>query len=525
MSDHHDPNVSNTMTPAPSIPRQRRADEGMALPLVLIMTSVIALTVIALATFATTSLKFGRVSEDRVARLTAADAGLRYAIDQLKLRNAGCILDTQKAVLPGVDTDFNSTGAEVSCILNTSGYESIQAFAVALTGEGLPATSGLLDTRGGSNDKVFGGPVYMERINAAAFQDLEKVVKVEDGPLLYHDTSAMVPCASVPASTLPEKLVFEPNLIFGPICITRNWKQMFKSPVAPNLTGLPVRNGSVALPLPLGSYQDIGGCRVFEPGRYTTPPVVVDKKVYFKTGDYVFDFPLTNRVFEVRKTTVTAGRINPLTATANVKPNPDCDMAQANDPAPADQHGATFYMAGPSQIQILVQGSLEIHARVQNVTTFVAIQALCQPNGTWCRPSGGGGFSPPKFSTVTVGSGNSIMFTDSGNNKELVSHALLYAPQSQFEFGNTTNTATQQMLGGMVLSRLILQSSTSATNFQISVPISPITARITLTSTATKVTDTSIQAVVEYRPYEPDIDERVRVNSWRVCETVDCSDP
>ena len=56
------------------------------------------------------------------------------------------------------------------------------------------------------------------------------------------------------------------------------------------------------------------------------------------------------------------------------------------------------------------------------------------------------------------------------------------------------------------------------TGIEISVPTSPITAKIQLTSTAIKDGTTSIQSIVEYRPYEDDIVDRVRINSWRVCD-------
>ncbi|NND75727.1 MAG: hypothetical protein HKN44_12045 [Ilumatobacter sp.] len=534
MNEHHptitDP-ADNDDAGGSAISR-RRADDGMALPLVIIMTAVVALTVVSLATFSLTSLKSGRVSEERVARLTAADAGLRYAIDQLKLRNAGCILDTQTAVLPGVTTDFNSTGAEVTCVQHTSGYENlnIQAFATALTGEGVPPAIGLMKTSGGSDTpikKIFGGPVYLERIDAGAVGELGKKIKIEDGPLLYHDTSPSVPCTSVSASSITTQIVFEPALVYGPVCVSRGWKDLFKSPEVPDLTSLPDRSGSVPLPAPLGSYTDVGSCRVFEPGRYISPPDVQNRDSYFKSGDYLFDFPLADPVFEVKSSTVTMGVVNPQTATVNDEPNPNCDAAQTddkNDPLKVGEFGATIYMAGKSQINIQTHGHIEIHARVQDAT-FVSIQALCVPNGGWCRPSGGGGFATAKQSTATAAAGDFIMYTDSGNNKELVTHALLYAPLGQFQFGNTTNTATQKMLGGMVLARLDLHASASASNFEIAVPISPITAKITLTSTATKGSDTSIQAVVEYRPYEPDIVDRVRVNSWRVCESTYCTTP
>ncbi|HUS44137.1 MAG TPA: PA14 domain-containing protein [Ilumatobacteraceae bacterium] len=513
--------------------RRTNRDSGMALPMVLVLTAAIGLIVISLTTFATANLSYGRVTENRSDRLSAADAGLRYAIDQLRLRNAGCILDTQKAVLPGVQADFNGATASVTCERITSGFDGIQAYAAVMTGEGLPATTSLLSSQSGSNAKILGGPVFMSRLDNAF--SLGPPVNIKDGPLLYFDTTATRPCRSVKASTIPSALVFDPKLIFGPVCVSEPWTKLFDSPEVPNLSGLVERNGTLglasspALPAAQGSFTDhsgSGGCRVFEPGRYTTPPALTGVDAYFKTGDYVFDFPTANPVLTVRQGVVTAGRINPRTTTVNEIPTSTrCRQQQTADPAPADQYGATFYFAGPSRINVATQGSLEIHTRQQGPADYVSVQTLCAPNSTWCNASGGGFLTAPKPSTMRAPAADSsdvFLYTDSGNNKEFVAHGLVYAPLTQVEFGNVSNTATQRMLGGLVVSRLVLQSSTSATNFEISVPTSPITARIQLTSTATKAGETSIRAVVEYRPYEANIEDRVRVNSWRVCETSSC---
>lgn len=511
------------------------SDRGNALPLVLIFTTVIATVVVSLASYSITNLKAADVVEDRSDQLTAADAGMRYAIDQLKLRNAGCILDTQQAVLPGVQADFNGASAAVTCERITSGFEGISAYAAVMTGEGLPGGVSLLSSQSGSNQKVLGGPVYMSTIDPSAFT-LGPDVKIEDGPLLYHDPSATVPCSSVAASYVPSNLVFEPELIFGPVCVSVAWEEIFDSPEVPDLTTLIERDGSLPLgsspplPAPQGSFTDVsgaGGCRVFEPGRYTTPPDVTGKDSYFKTGDYLFDLPAGNAEVDVRQAVVTAGIPNPLTTPGgNDIPNTNrCDQQQAADVPPAGEFGATFYFAGQSHLNVSTQGSLEIHTRQQGVADYVSVQTLCTPNGTWCNPSGGGSFVPAKASTVTApaGPGPNFLFTDSGNNKEFVAHALVYAPLGQIEFGNVSNTATQKMLGGLIVSRLVLQSSTSATNFEISVPTSPITAEILLKSTASKDGRTAVQAVVEYRPYEANIDDRVKINSWRVCAQAVCN--
>ena len=500
------------------------------------MSTVIAVVVLSMTTYALTSLKFGRVAEDRSDRLTAADAGMRYAIDQLALRNAGCILDTQKAVLPGVQTDFNRASAEVSCERITSGFEGIQAYAAVMTGEGMPTNQSLLSSQSGSNSKVLGGPVYMARVDPTAFS-LNPPVKIENGPLLYYDgTSGSASCTSVKASTLPNNLVFEPQLLFGPVCVKTPWTQIFASPLVPNLTMLDERRGDLplgslsAIAPVQGSFTDIssgGGCRVFEPGRYTTPPVTSGVDAYFKTGDYLFDF---DDVWEVRQSLVTAGRVDVAVtkpAVNELATTTACKSAQSSDTLSPGTYGATFYFANKSRINIATQGSMEVHARKQG-PNYISVQTLCTPNGSWCKADGGGGFTPARASNLSgpvTGSNPNFLFTDSGNNKEFIAHALVYAPRAQIEFGNVTNTAVQRMLGGLVVARLVLQSSTSATNFEIAVPTSPITALIGLTSTAIKAGVpgvTSVRAIVEYRPYEPAIANRIRVNSWRVCGPADC---
>ena len=531
------------MTRTTFLPRPAR-DRGMALPLVIVMTTAVAFIVLALSSYVLAEMRASRLAADRADRLSAADAGLRYAIDQLQLRNAGCILDTQVAVLPGVEADFNGASATVTCERLTSGFDGIQAYAAVLTGLGVSSNDALLLSQSGSNDKVLGGPVYMSRIDARAF-DLTPPVRIADGPLLYHDQSGQQPCRSIKPSVLTSRtggrLIFDPELIFGPTCVSVGWKELFTSPAVPDLSTLPERNGSVpvggvTLPGVLGGFQDVagaGGCRVFLPGRYTTPPALDQGESYFMSGEYLFDF---DGALSVKQGALTAGRIN-LEVTPDGRnvntTTAQCENQQQADPAP--EPGATFYFSRLARMRIESNGAIEIHARQQGQGSFVSVQALCNPgafpagtpaNEVWCRPDGGGSFPTPKFSALTApaAADRNILYTDPGNNKDFVAHALFYAPRAQVEFGNVSNTAVQRMRGGLIVSRLKLQSSTSATNFEISVPTSPVTAEILLTSTATKMGQTSIQSVVQYRPYEADIEDRLRINSSRVCARPDCSD-
>ncbi len=529
---------------------QPHRDRGSALPLTLVITIVLALVVVGIARYSAASLRFGRVAEDRSDRLSAADAGMRYAIDQLKLRNAGCILDTQEAVLPGVDADFNDATAAVVCERVTNGFEGIAAYAAVMTGEGLSSTDALLLSAGGASvDKVLGGPVFMSTVEDTSFA-LNAAVRIENGPLLYYDSSGTVPCSSKKPNELAPvsdgDLVFSPELIFGPICVTVPWTDLFDSPEVPDLTTLTIRDGAAPLTDPNGSYQDIsgaGGCRVFEPGRYITPPDVQNRDSYFRSGVYLVDLPAGNETFEVVSSVVTAGGVNPLVSSDNeIGGQTNRCLQVQDDDESLGLYGATFYLTGGSHIVVRQQGALEVHA-LQQGTDYVSIQALCDPdpngNGTpeaiefetipgeqdgyWCNADGDGGTGT--FSTLTAPAPTSldtIIYTREGNNREIATHALVYAPLAEMEFGNATNTADQKLLGGLIVARLKLQSSASATNFEISVPTSPITAKIQLTSNAYKRGKTTIRAVVEYRPYEDDIDDRVRINSWRVCDIDSC---
>lgn len=521
-----------------SHPTPRRVtDEGSALPLVLVLTVSLSLVVLAIASYVTTNLKYAQVTADRSDRLSAADAGMRYAIDQLKLRNAACIIDTVEAQLPRAEVDFNGANATITCQRISGSAEAIQAWAAVMTGVGVAPGQHLISTQGGnSQPKVLGGPVYMSRVTPQSF-DLGPVLEIENGSLYYFDGGACT--TAVSKTQLPASLVFSPDLIYGPICTKQPWTQLFKSPLVPayvSTASFPERFGHLPISEPGGSYEIQGNCRVFHPGRYTTPPDLNAQDAYFLSGDYVFDLPDGNATIDIRQGTVTAGRINPVTTPANaaeIPPIGDCAVAQAADPGASpslgqgDPNGATWYLAGRTTIQILNQGSLEIHGRRQG-NSFVSVQALCSPSAhpAWCESGATRPDGTPLVSTLTAPAGtptSNIAYTSSGNNRELVAHGIVYAPLAQMEFGNVSNNAVQKLLGGLVLSRLVLQSSASAMNFEIAVPTSPITAEILLTSTATKNGATSIRSVVEYRPYEGEIADRIRVNSWRVCETSTCS--
>lgn len=500
-------------------------DEGTILPLVLVVTLVLGLVVVAVADYSAASLRFGHVAEDRSDRLAAADGTLRYAIDQVKAGSA-CVVDDELEVPAAVASGLNDVTVTVDCRTVGGDLEPGQLFAAVLTGEGTSNWHYLLRSQSGATPKTITGHVFMSRVDDHAFE-MSAPLEIENGMLYYPDPPA--PCSSLSQSFVVGEsggqLDFEPDIVYGPSCLSTTWGDLFPSPWIPDLSGLAIRDGQVSLPTDplLGSYEDRGNCRVFEPGRYTMPPDVGGIDAYFKSGVYLFEWTdSANDEFEVVQSTALFGTPDPLlTPGGNVLSiHPDCVAEQAADTTGG--RGASIYLGAESHIEVQSQGSLEIHARDQ-AGTPVSVQTLCGAGAAWCRTSGApagfvGGNGAGVAAPSTRSAYENILFTWSGNNKELVLHGQLYAPESRLEFGNVTNTAEQRMLGGLVVARAHLQSSTSATNFEIAVPASAATGRIELTAEAVKDGTTRIRAILEVRPNAADPADRVRVNSWRVCE-------
>lgn len=482
-------------------------DRGAMLPIVLVVTVVLSMSVIGIATYVGADLQYGRVTVDRANRLAAADAVMNYGIDQLKLRNAECLLGGGPASLPGLSSPVNGASTTLTCQRVGGGIGDIQAWAAVMTGIGVPTTGSdafLLSTQSGnSEEKVLGGPVYMDKVTNASFK-FGPTVKIKDGPLYYHDATCAAP---VTPSSLPNQLVFEPKLIYGPICTTENWTAptLGADPVVPDLALL-------ALNPPVTTS---GSCQVFSPGVYTTMPSL-DNNVYFQSGDYYF----LNTALTIDHSIVTAGFPDPAIVTAPELPNGNCDPAILADPNKVFPNlGATFYLGGTSYISVNSLGSLEIMPRAHgpNNENYVSIHALCSTTNpataAGCDQTGGLTGVP---STLTATSAQAIVYTASGNQKQLITHGLLYAPTGRLEFGDATASAKQKILGGLVVARLVLQSSASASNFEISVATSPVDYTVLLIAMATKNGSTTIRAVVDYRPYEDILDKRLAISSWWV---------
>jgi hypothetical protein len=566
-------------------------DAGLVLPLVLVVSVVLGLVIVGIATFGTTNLRYAQVTEKRSDQLAAADAAMSYAVNLIKIGAADCIFNDQTIDLPALVETFNGATGSVQCAQTGGGLDSAGLFAMVLTGHGVPTNQYLVETSGGSVKQI-GGPIFMERVNDDAFDlSTNNGLLINEAPMLHYDGSGP-PCDAVSETLLGNEHVdFAPDAIFGPICTGDHWfdygpsGETFDEPPIdvsfdPAWVGatsgsggeMPVYHGgqpagyTATLPLTgdsadiekivtvQGAYTDYPfdastDCRVFEPGRYIRPPDVLNKNVYFKSGDYLFDFRtpsgtpanfqdwtyagMSNSEFVMDKTTATAGRLDPASGITAAIPNAPCEAHMVADTSGG--YGATFYLSGRAHIGLDTQAVLEIMPRNQNDSgdpLFVSIHALCDrsnsADASWCvnSPTYSAPSLEPPPSDRQAPSSNSptnpaLVWIKAGNNSEIVTNGLIYAPRAELEFRNVSNDAEVRMRGGMVVARATLDAAASAENFEIGVGSQNVELDLYLIATGTDTEGRSTTIVSDVDLHYDDPIELV-VKSWRVCETAGC---
>ncbi len=460
-----------------------RRDDGNILPLVLVMTVVLSAVVVALAGYVSVGLRYSTVVEDRADRLAAADGGLRYGIERLSLQSyAGCFTSLgntgYRIPFPAV---VNESQVTVTCRKAGTGFGDVQGWAVIVTGQGVPAGQWTLHSQGGAGiQKLLGGPVY---VSDPSRIDLTAPVEIEDGDLWYSDTTAN--CDNVENSPpgVPNNLTFKP-ILRGMLCLDQPWNSLYTAPP------VAVPTASAVAPT-----VDAAGCTVWSPGKYTVAPALGSNN-YFKSGEYYFE----NVNFLVDKTVVAGWASLPLYGDQQFVENAKCENAVSSDASSGSLPGATFYLGGTSKIEIN-QGKLEILRRRQG-NSVVSIHALDS--------------SGPGYGASSLGWNDDILSTKSGSpNQDMVLHGLAWAPRAQLTFGNVTNVANGQLLGGAAFARIDLQASASASNFVIRIESGPIPVTVILDAKATKKgQSTTMRAIVQIS--DDGID--TAINSWRVLD-------
>ncbi|MGH9133256.1 MAG: hypothetical protein ACRDZZ_04910, partial [Ilumatobacteraceae bacterium] len=334
----------------------------------------------------------------------------------------------------------------------------------------VPAGQPMFDSQsGGGVQKLLGGPVW---VSDPSRMDLQAPVTVEDGDIWYYRADCDNPS---PAVTLDTDLTFTPEYR-GTICVNQPWQQLYRAPTIGSFPGA----ADVALTNQAPDTTTYPGCSVFAPGRYTVMPALTSHN-YFKSGNYYFE----DVEFEVTHAVVTAGWPDSGGYGDQIfMANAPCAAAISDDAlAPGATPGATFYFGGTSHLNVDNQGSFEILRRLQG-DSLVSIQALDTTTAD--------------HEASSLDYNDDLVWSKSGANNDLAIHGLAWAPRAAMTFGNVTNAANGQILGGAVFARIHLQASASASAFIIRVETTPIAYELRVDATATKNgRSTTMTAVVQ----------------------------
>ncbi len=489
--------------------QRTKPDRGSVIIMVMLIVVVLALVVIALADYAVATLRQGDVVENRADRLSAAEGAMRDTLDRLSGDGSLCTTSFGGSGTPQpFPYPLNGTSVSRTCTPIGATISEITGWAIVVTGEGGAPNGQGLHTQGGG-DKVFGGETFVDR---TSLMNLQKPLKIKEGNLWYTDPSCE-PAGEYDPAVIPN-LSFDPPEGNGLWCTSQTWQSLFPEPAVPNLAALTNRTNTAhhATTNPNGAYEDRGPCRVFFPGRYSFKPDFTDN-VYMLPGDYLFAVPgnVNQARITIDKSIVTAGRPG-ISGDEQIIANDPCQV-EIED-ATVTGVGATFYLDGNTNIEIdkgtgVQSGALEIFRREQgpsSSTDYVSIHTL---------------------PTHSLNYSQAVLSTGSGNNKEMAIHGQIWAPRARVIFGNVTNDAKGQILGGAVVAGVDAQSSASASGFVIQVAGSPQEALFKLQATAEKDGTTIVQVVAQLRFDPPPTGSTVgawklAVNSWRVCDQSLC---
>ncbi len=456
-----------------------RRDDGLILPLVLVVGIVLGIVVLALATYTMTTLRYGRVTEYRADRFASAQGAMDNSTERLEIGQLALCGTGGGTVVDPFPEVINDAPATVTCRTIGGASGDTDGWAVVITGIGNPGgpnDDDFVVQSGGGADKFIGGRVWLEEVNSL---DIKVNTTIENGDLFYPDGCDPQEFTGL---TLDSRLFFTPGN--GTICTDTTWANEFRVPATSVPVGVSPSNLATITP-------DAYGCTVFEPGRYNDAPILGANN-YFKSGNYYFRNVGT---ISVKSKTLLFGNMPGVPGFPSIN-NAPCDFARGND----NTSGATVYVGGNTRFDIEAAGAIEFSRRAQvggSKTDRVSLHVIDAGLGnqpTWSDP---------------------VVETKPGTNKQLAAQGLVWAPRSGLVFGEVTNDTTAALRGGAVVARLDAGASASATGFLIEVPTSDTQRLLELTAEATKEGGTTqIRTVLDWRPTS----NETALRSWRTCE-------
>jgi hypothetical protein len=450
--------------------RTNRSEQGSTLIVVLILVTFVGLVASAAAGYAFTNMRRSVITKSKIEKVNAANAGIRYGVDQLRVSPTLCASAAARGgtgepiPLPGLVGD---RPVDLVCQWKAGTPLGAAGFALMVTGQSAPnvaVTDPLIETAQGSSGKTITGPVYLPQTADAAF-DLKKEVRVAEGNVYYR-------LASCGTSNLPSNMTVQgPTPPYGADCTTKTWDQIVTWPALPAVP-----------PAPASAPKDVGGCRVFFPGTYTSM-TLGNGPVYFASGVYYLNgvnlnianaliggAPGPSDTFLLQDEAGSCSTMDDTNAEITSVPNNRVDGT-----------GVTLILGGDASLYVDGGGHLELFRRANADLSDETLRNVSLVSVPPAAPVGYQAHvvDPDDFVVdIKSGGGN-------GNNQpEMVSHGTVFTPYAAVAVGNAPVGVYQKFLGGIVASRVDLTSPESSINWEIRTDIGPFSRELVLVATA-----------------------------------------
>jgi hypothetical protein len=445
--------------------------------MVLVVTVVLALVVVGVATYASATLRHGQVMEQSADRLATVDGATDNALEALSRNTSLCALSALSSQPGGytyqLGDQINGIDPTINCTAVGGGVKAVDAYAVIMTGAGGQTGPLLTIANGGSSaqaQKTFEGPVYLARTPNSSSTSFSANLTIKNGDLWY--TGA---CPGDPTLAVDPRLSITPAG-YGTQCVSHDWQTLFGSLSPPEFDVDTLTTSGTSTPT-----VDAFGCHVWGPGRYTSAPALANQTYnYFKSGNYYFEnignWTIGNAAVLFGYPGATGQSIPGYKNSDTFSTNP-CNAAwQADSPT-----GASLFMGGNSSITLDNNSALEISGADQGAYR-VAIQTL-----------------ESKGLPSSLTGDQRVVRSGPGSNKQLSVQGLVWAPHTGFEFDLIANDAVAALTGGAVVSELVAGASAQANNFLITVGTQPSTSSFVFTATARNSGTTTVRTLLTYR--------------------------
>lgn len=468
--------------------RRLREDDGAVLVLALLFITAIAL--LTTSVLARTTAATGKTAVERqfLTKRYAAEAGLEYAVQQIRQRPNLCpssatvngdLLTPDDLLGSALPVNNPEQPLQVDC-------EVTSLNDIGFGGYGLitrdPSAAGLQVIGAASTELKINGPVFLS--------DLDDPLKfdVTDGDLLVRHDPATCPSAESLDVTLNSPHVLA--------CVTTE----APDPV-PTLPDMAMTNRG-ADPAGGNSHSKYD-CSAWQPGRYTS--INLDTNNYFASGVYYFE----DVDLMLSKGSITGGMPdddNGETKTTQAS----CKKANGDQVTDADVNGAgssngtgvKFILGGSSRIIAdNPKGVIELFARqapsdavaaaegTQRVSVMTVKSTTTRSGVTYTR-------SAHDFTSVVFGVANDSS-GGGGSTLEMVVHGGVYAGDGLVQVRN--NKANTQFRGGLVAGRLEISTSANVDGFNIGIRTTPQPRIIRITSVAGPETERRVTATATAR--------------------------